>query len=120
MAKLNHIGVYVKDLEKSLEFYDELFGFKVVNSFASGEAKISMIDIGGGTLELVQRPGSPAAPPEGNWNHVALHDPKFDETLAKLDKKGIAKRLVTIGNRNRLCFFSDPDGHVIEVMEKGF
>ena len=120
MVNLNHIGIYVKDLEKSLAFYDELFGFKVVNSFTSGEAKISMIDIGGGTLELVQRPGSPAAPPDGNWSHVALYDPKFDETVAKLDARGIEKRLVTMGNRSRLCFFSDPDGYVIEIMEKGF
>ena len=120
MANLNHIGIYVKNLEKSLAFYDELFGFKVVNSFTSGEAKISMIDIGGGTLELVQRPGSPAAPPDGNWSHVALHDPKFDETVAKLDEKGIPKRLVTMGNGSSLCFFSDLDGHVIEIMEKDF
>jgi lactoylglutathione lyase len=120
MAKLNHIGIYVNDLEKSLKFYDEFFGFKVVHSFTSGEAKMSMIDIGGGTLELVQRPGSPASPPEGNWSHVAIHDPKFDETVVKLENKGITKRLVTIGNGSRLCFFSDPDGHVIEIMEKGF
>ena len=102
MATLNHIGIYVKDLGKSLAFYEELFGYKVVNSFTSGEAKISMIDIGGGTLELVQRPGSPAAPPDGNWSHVALHDPKFDETVAKLDEKGIPKRLVTMGNGSSL------------------
>ncbi len=120
MATLNHIGIYVKDLGKSLAFYEELFGFKVVNSFTSGEAKISMIDIGGGTLELVQRPGSPTAPPDGNWSHVAIHDPKFDETVAKLEKKGIATRLVTMSNGSRLCFFSDPDGHVIEIMEKSF
>ena len=66
---------YVKDLEKSLAFYDDVFGFKVVNSFTSGEAKMSMIDIGSGVLELVQRPGSPTTPPDGNWSHMAIHDP---------------------------------------------
>ena len=75
MAKLNHIGIYVKDLEKSLAFYDDVFGFKVINSFTSGEAKMSMIDIGGGVLELVQRPGSPTTPPDGNWSHMAIRDP---------------------------------------------
>jgi len=113
MAKLEHIGINIKDIEKSLTFYDELFGFKEVNSFTSGEAKISMIDIGGGTLELVQRPGSPVIA------HVAIHDPKFDETLAKLEDRGISTRLVTMSNGSRICFFSDPDGHVIEIMEKG-
>ena len=112
MAKLEHIGINIKDIRKSLTFYDELFGFKEVNCFNSGEAKISMIDVGGGTLELVQRPGAPVVA------HIALHDPKFDETLAKLEEKGIAKRLVVIDNGGRICFFSDPDGHIIEIMEK--
>jgi len=113
MAKLEHIGINIKDIEESLSFYDELFGFKEVKGFTSGEAKISMLDIGGGTLELVQRPGAPVVA------HVAIHDPKFDETLAKLEEKGITKRLVTMGDGSRICFFSDPDGHIIEIMEKG-
>jgi len=120
MAKLNHIGIYVKDLEASLAFYKEFFGFKEVTRFGSGEAKIAMIDIGGGLLEIVQRPGSPGKPPEGNWSHVAIHDPDFDKTVAKITAKGLPKRDVTMANGTRLCFFSDPDGHVIEVMEKVF
>jgi lactoylglutathione lyase len=120
MAKLDHIGVYVKDLEKSLAFYSELFGFELVDRFGSGEAKIATIDIDGGLLELIQRAGSPGTPPVGNWSHLAIHEPKFDKTVAKLDAKKIEKRLVTMANGNRLCFFSDPDGHTIEIMENGF
>jgi lactoylglutathione lyase len=113
MAKLEHIGINIEDIEKSLTFYDDLFGFKEIERFTSGEAKISMIDIGGGILELVQRPGSPVIA------HVAFHDPKFDETLAKLEAKGITIRLVTMDNGGRICFFSDPDGYIVEIMEKG-
>jgi lactoylglutathione lyase len=120
MAKLDHIGLYITDLEKSLKFYAEIFGFKTVDRFMSGEAKIATLDIGGGLLELIQRPGSPGTPPTGNWSHLALHEPKFDETVAKVDAKGIEKRLITQSNGNRLCFFSDPDGHTIEIMENGF
>jgi len=120
MAKLDHIGIYVSDLDKSLKFYAEIFGFKLVEQFGSGEAKIATLDLGGGLLELVQRPGSPGAPPVGNWSHLAIHKPKFDETVAKLDAKKIEKRLVTMANGNRLCFFNDPDGHTIEIMESGF
>ena len=79
-----------------------------------------MLDIGVGALELVQRPGSPGKPPQGNWSHLAFHDPDFDQTIKKLESKSIETRLVTIANGNRLCFFADPDGHVIEIMEKGF
>ncbi len=120
MSKLNHVGIYVSDLEKSIGFYHEIFGFKKVHEFTSGEAKIAMMDLGGGMLELVQRPGSPGTPPEGNWSHLAIHDPEFDNTLTKLESMSIETRLLTIPNGNRLCFFSDLDGHVIEIMEKGF
>ncbi|MCK4703471.1 VOC family protein, partial [Candidatus Bathyarchaeota archaeon] len=43
MTKLDHVGVYVKDLERSLGFYEKLFGLKVVNRFTSGEAKIALL-----------------------------------------------------------------------------
>ena len=113
MVKLDHIGINVKDIEKSLTFYEELFGFKEVNNFTSGEEKISMIDVGEGILEFVQKPGLPLIA------HIAFHDPKFDETLTKLEDKGITIRLETMGDGSRICFFSDPEGYVIEIMEKG-
>jgi lactoylglutathione lyase len=120
MAKLGHVGIYVSNLEKSLKFYEEIFEFKPANQFTSGEAKIATLNMGGGLLELVQRPGSPGTPPKGNWSHLAILEPKFDDTIAKLDTRRIEKRLVTIANGNRLCFFNDPDGHTIEIMETGF
>lgn len=120
MPKLDHIGIYVADIEKSLKFYEELFGFKKVNSFSSGEVKITTINIRGSLLELIHRLGSPGKPPEGNWSHIAIQVPKFDEIIKKIDSKKIEKRLVSMANGNRLCFFRDPDGYTIEIMESGF
>jgi catechol 2,3-dioxygenase-like lactoylglutathione lyase family enzyme len=59
VSKLDHIGIYVKDLTKSVSFYKDVFGWNIVKEFESGEAKIVLFDIGNGLLELVQRPGSP-------------------------------------------------------------
>lgn len=120
MAKLDHVGLYITDLDKSIKFYEEIFGFKVVDRFISGEAKIATLDMGGGLIELVQRPGSPGTPPVGNWSHLAIQEPEFDKAIKKIDQKGIEKRLITQANGNRLCFFNDPDGHTIEIMENGF
>jgi glyoxylase I family protein len=120
MAKLNHVGIYVSDTQRSIAFYQQLFGFEIIREFTSGEAKITMLDLEGGMLELVQRPGSPSKPPEGNWSHLAIHEPNFDLVLEKLKARSIPTRLIQIDNGNRLCFFSDPDGHVIEIMDMGF
>lgn len=117
MAHLNHVGIYVSNLQTSVSFYQDLFGFPVIMEITSGEAKIKMLDLGSGKLELVQRPGSPGTPPNGNWSHLAISEPEFDSMLKKLEERSIMTRLVTMDNGNRLCFFSDPDGHVIEIMD---
>jgi catechol 2,3-dioxygenase-like lactoylglutathione lyase family enzyme len=119
MTHLDHIGIYVKDLEKSLTFYKDTFNWKEKTRFTSGEAKIAVLDMGKGLIELVQRPGSPAAPPAGNWTHLAIYVPDFPATVKKLEAKGLTLRKVTMGDEAHIAFFQDPDGHTIEIMEKG-
>ena len=91
MTNLDHVGIYVKDVNRSVQFYEDLFGFKTVNNFGSGEAKITILDIGGGLLELIQRPGSPSPPPTGNWSHLAIYEPQFDKIVARVDEKNLEK-----------------------------
>ena len=119
MTSINHIGLFVKDLTASVEFYVGFFGFPVVKEFGSGGAKIALIDIGGGQVELIQRPEPNRSSPVGIWGHIAFYVPDFDEKLKKLDSLGLEKRMVTMDDGSRLCFFSDPDGHTLELMEKG-
>jgi len=119
MNKLDHVGVYVKDLERSLSFYKQVFGWNVIREFGSGEAKIAVVDIGGGLLELVQRPGSPGKAPEGNWNHLALHVDDWEGKVRKLEGMGLELRKVTMTDGSHIAFFKDPDGHTVEIMEKG-
>ena len=116
MAKLHHAGIYVSDLKASVEFYQDLFEFPVAHEFKWG-AEIKMLDLGTGWLELIQSPGSPGTPPAGDWSHLAIDETNFDSVLKKLEKRSIETRLVTMDNGNRLCFFNDPDGHLIEIMD---
>ena len=119
MASVNHIGLFVKDLASSVEFYGDFFGFPVVKEFGSSGAKIALLDIGGGQVELIQRPAPRDVSPSCEWGHIAFHVPDFEEKLKKLDSLGLEKRIVTTGDGSRLCFFADPDGHTLELMEKG-
>jgi lactoylglutathione lyase len=118
-GSLDHIGVYVKDLERSLKFYGEVFGFPEHHRFSVGEAKIAVLDTGKGLLEIIERPGAPPEPPRGNWSHIAFHIDDYNALLSKLEKKGLELRKVTIADRPRIAFFRDPDGYDVEIMEKG-
>lgn len=119
MNHLDHLGVYVKDLEKSVAFYKDLFGWKEKKRFGSGEAKICVLDTGKGLVELVQRPGAPGTPPGGNWTHLALHVDAFPAKVKKLEAMGLELRKVTMADGAHIAFFKDPDGHTVEIMEKG-
>jgi catechol 2,3-dioxygenase-like lactoylglutathione lyase family enzyme len=118
MAKLNHIGFFVSNLEKSLKFYNDIFGFKEVDRFMVGDSNIATMDMNGALLELIQSSSVPT-PPAGNWSHLAIVYPEFDEAVAKVTAMNIEKRMMTMESGDRLCFFNDPDGHTIEVASLG-
>ncbi len=59
MSTLDHVGIYVKDLVKSVVFYGEVFGFQVARTMETSTSKIAFLDVGGSTLELIERPGAP-------------------------------------------------------------
>lgn len=39
--------------------------------------------------------------------------------MSKLEKTALELRKVTLGDGSRIAFFKDPDGHSIEIMDKG-
>jgi predicted enzyme related to lactoylglutathione lyase len=117
MSHLDHCGGYVKDLENNLIFYQDLFGWKEKTRWTSGEAKIAVLDMGKGLMELVQRPGSPCSPPSGNWTHLAIHDTDWAAKVKKLEAAG-TELLKTQMNGANIAFFKDPYGHTLEIMEK--
>jgi len=119
MNELDHVGLYVKDLARSVVFYGEIFGFEVNRTMELGEAKIAFLDIGGGLLELIQRPNEPGEPPAGRWNHTAYTVDDYPAMEAKLEGMGLELRKVTLGDGKRIAFFKDPDGHDVEIMERG-
>jgi methylmalonyl-CoA/ethylmalonyl-CoA epimerase len=62
LKKLDHIGVVVKDLDKAIKAYTDMFGFKVVEKMGGpgGEFTNAMLALGDIRLELFQplKPGS--------------------------------------------------------------
>ena len=121
---LDHIGIYVRDLERSLSFYRCVLGFTQRQRLSMGASKTAVLEIGGELLEIiqrpeVQRPEAPAEAPKGRWSHIAFHIDDYDDLESKLEGMGIELRKVTLDNGLRIAFFKDPDGHEIEMMEGG-
>ena len=130
--RLHHTGLSVPDLDRSLDWYCETFGFTRGFAFEIPQARMRgafAVGPNGVAVELIERAGSlpgaqPADPPAANavrgYNHICL-------AVADLD--GTYLRVVAAGARAvwdpraspepgvRMAYVADPDGNLIELIE---
>jgi len=120
---IHHIGLFVSDPERSLKFYTEALGGKVVHSFPmqGSDKTIRLVDMGGDLIELIPR-GTGLPEENAHWAHVAL---KTDDTRAAYElalKAGCPTRTapqdVLLGSM-AVCnaFVYGPDGEVVEFFQ---
>jgi len=142
ITQLRHVGVVVKDLEKSLHFYKDLLGFKVRKEM---EEECPYIDTvlglknvrlktvklmpppGGGGVELLyyHSPDSPQRSPcaihERAITHFALTIEGLDQEYERLLKQGvkfISPPQIASDGGAKVAFCQDPDGNYIELTEE--
>jgi lactoylglutathione lyase len=122
----HHIGLWVRDSEKSLEFYVKGLGGKVAHSFPRADAPdkiIYLVDLGGNAVvELIPR-ATGGEESNARWVHIAL---RTGDTRAAYDtaiKAGAESRtepqdinLGTMAIRN--AFVLGPDREAIEFFEE--
>ncbi len=114
MNTLDHIGIYVADLETSLAFYKNLFGFNEAGRLRDGDIDMVFLDMGGGLLQLKQTPRR-GQPGSGKWIHFAIYVADYPATLEKLQAQSIPYWEAQIPGGSLVANFSDPDGHDLEV-----
>ena len=143
---MNHTGFVVNDMERSLEFYQDLLGLKQErNQILEGEfiselvgytdARLHIVYLGTGDLrhsvELIQYlnpPGTPAAMPERHQvgaTHLGVIVDDLDAFHAELSSRGV--RFVSppairpgavYPMASKGCYMQDPDGNWLELLER--
>jgi predicted enzyme related to lactoylglutathione lyase len=127
MARLRHFAVCVGDLEKSANFYEQVFGLKRV-----GE---EVIDIGSAIymsdgvinlalLNFASTKGNDLKSPIGHVgaNHFGFQVDDLTETQNKIEALG-GKFFFDLGDTRKGNFerkFKDPDGVVFDISEHGW
>ncbi|MCL2472716.1 MAG: VOC family protein [Treponema sp.] len=120
----HHIGLWVKDAQRSLDFYTKGLGGKVVLSFPMGDSgkTINLVDLGNNAvIELIPR-GNGEEEVNAHWAHIAL---RTDDARAAYDRAIKAGAVSQSGPKeNRLgtmtiCnpFVYGPDREVIEFFQ---
>jgi lactoylglutathione lyase len=120
-AVINHLAIYVVDLQKSGYFYEHIIGLDTIpEPFHDG--KHLWLRMGAGSsLHIIQGAGSKKEYYKNN--HICFSVQSMEDFTDKLKKKGISYEDVS-GNKNTISkrpdgvkqiWLQDPDGYWIEI-----
>jgi catechol 2,3-dioxygenase-like lactoylglutathione lyase family enzyme len=115
--RLNHFGVYVKDFNQSVDFYQKTMGFPEAFSFKDKDGKplITYLQIDRDTFVELQP--ADAEHPVG-FSHVGIWTDDLDKTVAALRAKGVKMDDVAVRlSKAPLTNLMDPNGARIELLE---
>jgi catechol 2,3-dioxygenase-like lactoylglutathione lyase family enzyme len=126
MPELNGIletALYVDEVQRSVKFYQAIFGFEVIDS---GD-RLCALGIGPGQVLLLFKKGASAELPVGATDgkgqlHLAfaISAEELDAWEARLANHGVAIELRRTWERGgRSIYFRDPDGHLLELATPG-
>ncbi|WBW73781.1 glyoxalase I [Schizosaccharomyces osmophilus] len=143
--KLNHTMIRVKDLEKSLKFYTEVFGMKLIDQwvFEENQFSLSFLAFDGasalhhgverskreGILELTHNFGTEKEEgpiyvngnndPHRGFGHICFSVDNIESACAYLESKDVAfKKKLSDGKMKSIAFALDPDNYWIELISQ--
>ncbi|MDR4949096.1 VOC family protein [Neobacillus cucumis] len=125
VKKMDHVGIFVNDLQASLSFYQEIVGMELKDQFtiADGALTLAFLGFNGSDeteLELIHG-GDPNLPSEGKVNHVAFLVDDIEEEfgrLKQLEVDFISEVVVTLPNGYRNFFVQGPDREKVEFFQR--
>ena len=126
MPLLDHVGVKVTDLDRSIRFYSDLFGFEMVDRRMLGRSNVeaAAMQVGGSIIFLLHEASFRARSSEehGGVDHFCLTftDPEFREILERMKAMGVKLEGAVVPRtgatgRSDSQYILDPDGNQIEV-----
>jgi catechol 2,3-dioxygenase-like lactoylglutathione lyase family enzyme len=139
--RLTHFGLCVTDIQRSTEFYCCALGFtKIGEMHVDDEASARLLDVADLVLDLVylERDGFrlellayPTSGTTGNgtprpmnalgFTHLSFRVDDADalaETVIEYGGQLLANRTVAFGAGNRGMMLTDPDGNLLELIER--
>ena len=144
VSAIRHVGIVVRDINKSSRFYADVLGLKVyMHNVEEGEfiealtglpgvklEYIKFIIPKGGLIELLQyhRPAhedaqsapSPSASNAIGCSHIALTVADLQATYKKVQDFGCTAKsapLTTSNGKAKILYCHDPDGVILELIE---
>jgi catechol-2,3-dioxygenase len=126
ITRLNHAVLYVREVERSVRFYSDVLGFRVLDVLPEGFRGAAFLQAPGSTndhdLGLFEVGSAAAASPAGRGGSVGLYHLAWEvDTLAELER--LSQRLSEAGalvgasdhGTTKSLYGQDPDGLEFEI-----
>ena len=123
--KLLHVMIRVKDIVKSMEFYQKLFDLELVREIELSDCKLYFLSDKFGEVQI-ELTHNNETPENGyqigtGFGHFAFAVNSMDEFTEKMTKFGYKYLYEPYKLREAgslIAFLKDPDGYEIELIEK--
>lgn len=122
VKKFEHVGIQVKDINGSKEFYQKVVGLDLLEEtlHTDGKMKLAFLGINQQVIVELIEGYNPDLPTEGKVHHVAFTVEGIEEERERLLSLGIQlvwENITTLPNGAKYLFFYGPDGEWIEFYE---
>jgi len=116
-VRVNHVGIYVKNLQESVDYYTKTLGMRqgFIMGNRNGNPGTYYIQVDKNTfLELAQSTPERAV----GINHVGFETQNMSDTAAELKKRGITvPEVSSVGSGAPHTSIMDPNGVRLELLE---
>lgn len=123
-----HTMIRVGNLDKSIAFYTEVLGMKVIRKSDYPEGKFTNVFVGygdesdGATIELTYNYGVESYDVGTGFGHVAIAVPDAYAACAEIKRRGgvVTREAGPMKHGTTvIAFAQDPDGYKIELIQRG-
>ena len=122
--RIMHTCLNVMDLEKSIAFYRDRLGLKLMRrvEIKQNNAEIAFLeDADGGAIELTHWRDKKQLVEGDNFDHVAFGVKDLKDTIERLRSLGTTIAMEPFklsGGGHPIAFIKDPDGNWLELIEE--
>ena len=126
--RLLHTMIRVADLDRSIAFYCDILGMKVLSQRDFPSGKFTLVFIGYGpetshaVLELTYNWERDEYKHGDAFGHLAIAVNDIDKTVGAMKERGVTVTRepgpMKFGGHAVIAFIKDPDGYVIELIER--